>query len=176
MPTSTPSDQLKTTSSTLSPSDVDMKTKPVVFKKGPMKLIDERTFAIVPARAICDRAMTNSMFRVLCGYCLYASAKGVTMVGQRRVAREIGVSQPTVSRNLAKILKLGYMKRGKRPRHKYGTAQTHIIIRTDPKGPMNVDDEIDAAIAADNHRDDAPPVPIGGFDTSSRIMTYKKAA
>jgi hypothetical protein len=155
-------DEFKTTSTTLSHSDVE-------FKQGDdTKVIDGRQFAIVPTRAICDARVGKSTLHVLAAYCMYAQKSWgqyrMTMVGQTRIAREIGLKQCSVSGHVQKLRRLGYMTFGKRPRHKYGTAQTHLIFYGAPAtlDRRGVDDIIDKIEAQHNPSEVAPPVPISG--------------
>lgn len=169
---------MKVSDKTLSPSE------PVEFVQGDdVKVVDGRKFAIIPTRALCDPRVNHLCFRVLAGYCMYAMKSygdhRLTMVGQTRVAREIGVSQPTVSKYVRLLMLFGYMKRGKRPRYKYGKAQTHLIFYGKPiknGGPGKPDNIIDQIEAHHNPSDDAPPVPVGGLNNGYPIRTESVAA
>jgi hypothetical protein len=162
MPTSKPSDQIKTTSTTLSPSDVDMKTKPVVFVEGnTKKALDERVVALTPVMAICDARLTHAMFRVLAAYCMYRDKSGRTWVSQARICRDTGMPPKTVSWAVRGLRDLGYMCKAPRPRNKYGKAQTHAIFMR-PVDQRHRDDEMAAMIAAVGAAGDAPPVSVRG--------------
>jgi DNA-binding transcriptional ArsR family regulator len=78
----------------------------IVEKEAPP---DRRKFAVVPIKAIGDKRLHNLAIRILVCACSYANRAGITWVGQRRIAQDLGIHQSQISRELAKLKELGYV-------------------------------------------------------------------
>ena len=70
---------------------------------------DRRMFAVVPIKAIGDKRLHNLAIRILVCACSYANKAGITWVGQRRIAQDLGIHQSQISRELAKLKEYGYV-------------------------------------------------------------------
>lgn len=163
---------MKVSDKTLSPSDVAVSAGEVEFVQGEdVVVIDERDFLITSTRALYDGEVTDLHFRVLCAYWSYTNKKRVTFVGQTRIARELGVSQVTVSNAVRRLRRLGYMGKAKRPPNKYGSAQTHgMFLKPVPQRQQEA--EVEAMLASEGADGNAPPVPIDGFGSNnSKVRT-----
>lgn len=71
---------------------------------------DQRKVAVLPIRAISDKALTDGMFRTLAILCSYCNRAGLTWVGQIRLAKDMGVSQQAIGKQLLKLQKAGYVQ------------------------------------------------------------------
>ena len=83
------------------------KRRPRVIEKEPAP--DRRKYAVVPIKAIGDKRLHNLAIRILVCACSYANKAGITWVGQRKIADDLGIHQSQVSRELAKLKELGYV-------------------------------------------------------------------
>lgn len=83
------------------------KRKRKVIEKEPLP--DQRIFAVVPVKAVCDKRLHNLAIRILLCACSYANKAGITWVGQRRIAQDLGIHQSQISRELAKLKEYGYV-------------------------------------------------------------------
>lgn len=135
---------------------------------GDKKAHDARTFAIIPVQALTDGRISHLEFRILAGYCSYMDQNKITFVGQKRIAADIGVDQSTVSRCVRKMRRLGFMGKAPRPARKYGGAQTHGIFLQPIKSRVKRDEAIEAAMAAQGAKGEAPPVSVSGLHTISK--------
>lgn len=90
----------------------------VEFKvpKRPPKIIekqappDQRSLAVVPLRAIRDRNITDSQLRCLAAICSYCNRAGITWVGQDRIGKDLGVSKQSISKQVKRLVELGYLE------------------------------------------------------------------
>lgn len=71
---------------------------------------DQRKVAVLPIRAISDRTLTDGMFRTLAILCSYCNRAGLTWVGQIRLAKDMGVSQQAIGKQLLKLQAAGYVE------------------------------------------------------------------
>ena len=71
---------------------------------------DQRKVAVLPIRAISDRTLTDGMFRTLAILCSYCNRAGLTWVGQTKLAKDMGVSQQAIGKQLLKLQKTGYVQ------------------------------------------------------------------
>jgi len=72
---------------------------------------DRRRFSIVPIRAANDRRLTAGTWRTLLAICAYSSKGGIVWVSQKRIGQDIGISQPAVHRQIARLKAWGYLQR-----------------------------------------------------------------
>ena len=72
---------------------------------------DRRRFSIVPIRAANDRRLTAGIWRTLLALCAYSSKGGIVWVSQKRIGQDIGISQPAVHRQIARLKAWGYLER-----------------------------------------------------------------
>ena len=72
---------------------------------------DRRRFSIVPIRAAKDRRLTAGTWRTLLALCAYSSKGGIVWVSQKRIGQDIGISQPAVHRQVARLKAWGYLER-----------------------------------------------------------------
>jgi DNA-binding transcriptional ArsR family regulator len=131
------------------------------FKTDAPTPVDLRTFAMVPVWAIVDPNLGHAAFRVLAAMCLFANKRTrITFVGQERLARELGVTQPSISLQIKKLREAGYIRYGRRPSSAYN--QAYVIPLKAPEGPSrpNDADEYDAAKAVHVPQDLTPAVPL----------------
>jgi len=104
-------------------------TKPKVkLKPAPP---DQRQIAVMPLRALKDRSLDNGAIRVLGLLCSYCNRAGITWVGQDRLARDLGVTRPAITRQLIALRKKNYIKtivQGGKNSH---TSTTRVIFNAD---------------------------------------------
>ena len=69
-------------------------------------------FCVIPQRAVIDPRFKkhSSVFRVLCAIGNYTSRQGVAWPNQRTLARDLSITQSTVSRHIKKLIQFGYIK------------------------------------------------------------------
>ena len=84
------------------------KRKPKVVEK--VAPPDQRKMAIVPLRAIRDRQISDSQLRCLAVLCSYANRAGLTWVGQARLGQDLGVSKQSISKQIKRLVELGYLE------------------------------------------------------------------
>jgi len=71
---------------------------------------DQRQIAVIPLRAIQDKTLNHVAIRVLALVCSYANRAGITWVGQKRLASDIGVSFRAISRQINILKKKNYIE------------------------------------------------------------------
>ena len=71
---------------------------------------DQRSLAVVPLRAIRDRALTDGQLRALAILCSYCNRAGITWVSQGRLANDMQVSQQSISKHLKALSAAGYIE------------------------------------------------------------------
>jgi DNA-binding transcriptional ArsR family regulator len=71
---------------------------------------DQRSLAVVPLRAIRDRALTDGQLRALAILCSYCNRAGITWVSQGRLAKDMQVSQQSISKHLKALSAAGYIE------------------------------------------------------------------
>ena len=69
-------------------------------------------FCVIPQRAVIDPRFKkhSSVFRVLCAIGNYTSRQGVAWPNQRTLARDLSITQSTVSRHIKKLIEFGYIR------------------------------------------------------------------
>jgi hypothetical protein len=99
---------METQSEGLNPVSFELpkRKRRIVEKEAPP---DRRKFAVVPIKAIGDKRLHNLAIRILVCACSYANRAGITWVGQRRIAQDLGIHQSQISRELAKLKEYGYV-------------------------------------------------------------------
>jgi Mn-dependent DtxR family transcriptional regulator len=73
-------------------------------------LPDQRKIVVLPFKAVFDKELGAAGVAVLAGLCAFCNRAGITWVSQRRLARDLNVSQPAISRQVSKLKKLGYIE------------------------------------------------------------------
>lgn len=71
----------------------------------------KRQWSIIPVRALMDRKLHTSHFRVLAGLCIFTNSHGVCWPGVQTVADIVGVDPASISRSIARLVKAGYVRR-----------------------------------------------------------------
>lgn len=104
------------------------KHKPRIVQKE--QVPDQRIVSVVPIRAVGDRTLTAPQYRVLLAFCSYANKGGITWVGMDRIAADIGISQPRVSKVTRQLMDKGYI-RILRKGYPGERAQTRQIVYSD---------------------------------------------
>lgn len=95
-------------SAVISMVDFKLPKKPkVVEKEAPP---DQRSFAVVPLRALRDKRLTSGDIRVLGIMASYANRAGLTWVGQKRMGEDLQVSQQAISKHLKRLTEMGYIE------------------------------------------------------------------
>lgn len=74
------------------------------------KLPDQRKIVVLPFKAVFDKDLGAAGVAVLAGLCAFCNRAGITWVSQRRLAGDLGISQPAISRQISKLKKLGYIE------------------------------------------------------------------
>ncbi|MFZ9349815.1 MAG: ArsR/SmtB family transcription factor, partial [Candidatus Fonsibacter ubiquis] len=71
---------------------------------------DQRKVAVVPIRALSDKALGDATVRALALLCSYCNRAGITWVGQKKLALDAGMSQQAISKHIAKLVETGYVE------------------------------------------------------------------
>ena len=103
--------------------------------KPPMaKNKDLRNYSIIPIEAVRDpRLYGSAALSVLALLCTYTDQLGVTWVSQERLAKELGVSRPAVSRQIKKLKEYGYITDKVKKLTKYQpTKSLKVIFKNAP--------------------------------------------
>ena len=79
----------------------------VIEKEAPP---DQRTYAVVPLRALRDKRLTSGDIRVLGIMASYANRAGLTWVGQKRMGQDLEVSQQAISKHIRRLTNMGYIE------------------------------------------------------------------
>lgn len=82
--------------------------KPKVVEKEPLP--DQRKVAVLPIKALTDKAVTDGMFRTLALLCSYCNRAGITWVSQAKLAKDAGTSRQAISKQLIKLQATGYIE------------------------------------------------------------------
>jgi hypothetical protein len=81
-------------------------------KSNPAELPEiKRQWSILPVRALLDRDMTQSEFRVLCAMCIYTNAHGVCWPGTKTIGAIVGTDHGNVSRTIQKLVRRKYVRK-----------------------------------------------------------------
>lgn len=71
---------------------------------------DPRKFAVVPIRAIKDKGLTPTAFRILALVASYANRNGFTWVGQETLASAMGITNQAISLHIVALKAAGYLE------------------------------------------------------------------
>jgi hypothetical protein len=71
---------------------------------------DPRKFAVVPIRAITDKSITPTAFRMLALVASYANRNGFTWVGQETLAQVMGITNQAISLHIVALKQAGYIE------------------------------------------------------------------
>lgn len=82
--------------------------KPKVKEREPEP--DRRTVSVLPIRAVFDQKLTHGGLQVLAAICSFANRAGITWVSQTRLAKDLGISQQAVSKQVRQLRELGYLE------------------------------------------------------------------
>jgi hypothetical protein len=72
---------------------------------------DHRRHTTIPLRATTDPRIKPAALRVLCQLCAYANRAGLLWVGQRRIAKDLGVTIAAINRQVVRLKNYGYLER-----------------------------------------------------------------
>jgi hypothetical protein len=122
--------------------------KPRIKEKEPAP--DQRKVAVIPIRALTDRAVSDGMVKTLALICSYCNRAGVTWVSQARLAKDAGISRQAVSKHITKLKAAGYIEVV--AKHWRGVRPDTVRVIFDP----TVDMETAIAITS-RHEDTRPP-------------------
>lgn len=70
----------------------------------------QKTFCIVPFRAVSDKRLHEGTLRTLMVLCSYTNRAGITWVGQTTMGKQLGISKQAVSKQMVLLQKLGYIE------------------------------------------------------------------
>jgi len=121
--------------------------KPRIKEKEPAP--DQRKVAVMPIRAVHDKALTDGMFRTLALVCSFCNRAGVTWVSQARLAKDSGVSRQAITKQIKKLKEAGYIEVVSR--HYRGIRPDTVRVIFDP----TVD--VETAIAVTSSIEDTRP-------------------
>lgn len=88
--------------------DFKLPKKPRVVEKQPLP--DQRKFAVVPMKALCDPQLHHLSIRVLGLICSYANKAGITWVGQAKIASHLNISKQAVNKAVKQLKEAGYVE------------------------------------------------------------------
>lgn len=71
---------------------------------------DPRKFAVIPIRAIRDKAITPTAFRILALVASYANRNGFTWVSQETLAADMGITFQAISLHIVALKKAGLLE------------------------------------------------------------------
>ncbi len=71
---------------------------------------DQRRMAVAPLRAVKDKRITDSQLRTLLVLCSYTNRAGITWVRQERIGQDLGVSKQSISKQMKRLVELGYVE------------------------------------------------------------------
>ncbi len=71
---------------------------------------DQRKVAVVPIKALTDKALGDATVRALALLCSYCNRAGITWVGQKKLAQDAGMSQQAISKHIARLVEAGYVE------------------------------------------------------------------
>ena len=82
--------------------------RPKVAEREPEPL--KKNVAVIPFRACTDARLHGHGLRVLALLCSYTNRAGITWVGHQTLAKQLGVSRQSVSRQMRILRELGYLQ------------------------------------------------------------------
>ena len=107
--------------------------KPATVK--PKKEKDKRLYIVVPFRALHDEKLTHRQLLALMVVCSYADKQGNLWPGTKKLADDMGITQPGMTQHLNKLTEKGYLKvieHGYKP----GEQAKKRAIIYDPENPV----------------------------------------
>ena len=142
----------------------------------PSELDIKRQWSIIPVRALLDRKLHTSHFRVLAGLCIFTNSHGVCWPGVQTVGDIVGVDPASVSRSIARLVKAGYVRRLRPQDYQMEYAQFGKINRYqvlyDVDAPLPTWEEVQSAklllSAADT--EDTHKNEIGGLGEDNTLI------
>lgn len=84
------------------------KRRPKIIEKEDVP--HQKAYCITPFRAASDKNLHEQTLRVLMMLCSYTNRAGITWVGQTTLAKQLGIHQQAVSRQIKLLEKLGYLQ------------------------------------------------------------------
>lgn len=84
------------------------KRRPKIIEKE--EIPHQKAYCITPFRAASDKNLHEQTLRVLMMICSYTNRAGITWVGQITLAKQLGIHQQAVSRQIKLLEKLGYLQ------------------------------------------------------------------
>jgi len=71
----------------------------------------KRQWSVIPVRALLDRKLHQSHFRVLVALCVFTNSHGVCWPGVKTIGAMLGVDPASVSRAITKLVSAGYVRK-----------------------------------------------------------------
>lgn len=75
------------------------------------KPVDRRMYSVIPIRVAADRRLRPAAMRVLLAFCSYANRAGLCWPSNANVGKDLGVTPQAVSRQLIKLIDMGYIRK-----------------------------------------------------------------
>jgi len=111
---------------------------------------DPRKFAVIPIRAITDKTITPTAFRILALVASYANRNGFTWVGQETLAQAMGITNQAISLHIVALKQAGYLEETAKAYWGGPTARCSTLrVVFDPS--MSAEDVIARAGSADQN-------------------------
>jgi DNA-binding MarR family transcriptional regulator len=89
--------------------------------------VDRRAYSIIPIRAVRDRRLKFTSLKLLVAVSSYANRAGLCWPGFDNLAKDLGVTRQTISRQMKRLVAWGYITKVKN--HSWGrTAQIMRVI------------------------------------------------
>jgi DNA-binding transcriptional regulator YhcF (GntR family) len=70
---------------------------------------DLRKVSVLPIKAVFDQKLTHGALQVLAAICAFANRAGITWVSQKRLAKDLGISQQAVAKQFKQLRENGYL-------------------------------------------------------------------
>ena len=71
---------------------------------------DQRSFSVIPIRAVTDQTLTKRQLQALIALCSYANNRHNLYVSSGRIGRDLGIMQQTAHRLIQQLTRKGYLK------------------------------------------------------------------
>ena len=123
-----------------------MPKKPRIKEKEPLQ--DQRKVIVAPIAALTDKRLSDNVFRVLALICSYCNRAGITWVSQKKLAADAKVSQQAISKQLVKLVAVGYIEIVRKARPGERTTTYRVIF--DPS--LKVEDAISITSSVEDTR------------------------
>jgi hypothetical protein len=137
----------------------------------------KRQWSVIPVRALLDRKLHQSHFRVLVALCVFTNSHGVCWPGVKTIGAILDVDPASVSRAITRLVKAGYVRK-LRPQDyqmehaKFGKINRYQVLYQ-PDAPLPSWEEVQssqllspASEAPDAHMNDIGGVGEGNASTS----------